>query len=138
MEPFRRIASRFGTSTGTLQRHKAKHIPLALSKAKEAEAVAHGDTLLDQLQDLQAKALGILAAAERDGDRRSCLGAICEARSILELVGKVTGELKTHHEVSGTVRVLHGATMEQILALIPGGETAALWEIVDGESTVLE
>ncbi len=64
-----------------------------------------GDGLLDQLQQLQAKALGILARAESAGDLRSALGAIREVRSTLELVAKVTGELRDKGRQDGDQQV---------------------------------
>ena len=93
-EPYRSIAKRFGAGASAVYRHLQDHLPAALAKAKEAGEVAHGDSLLDQLQGLQAKALGILARAESAGDLRSALGAIREVRSTLGLVAKVTGELR--------------------------------------------
>lgn len=134
MEPFRHIAARFGTNTGTLQRHKAEHIPVALSKAQEAEEVAQGDTLLEQLVSLCAKANAILDAPE---NQRTALAAVREVRATLELIGKVTGELIDRKEVSGTIRIFQGASMEQLLAAI-GGEEAACAEIIEGKSKVFE
>ena len=67
-------------------------------KATEAGEVAHADSLLDQLQCLQRKALDILAGAEKAGDLRTALMALREARGTMELVGKVTGELVNHKD----------------------------------------
>ena len=91
-EPFRHIAIRFGTSTASLQRHKKEHIPLSLRKAHDAEEIAQADTLLDQIRELQSHAMGILAKAETAGDLRTALAAIAQARGVLELQAKVTGE----------------------------------------------
>jgi hypothetical protein len=92
-EPYRHIAARFDTSTGALQRHKAEHLPATLAKAAEAEEVAHADDLLAQVRDLQARTLAILEAAEETRQHRTALGAIREARSNLELLAKLLGEL---------------------------------------------
>lgn len=91
-EPYRRIASRLGASTTALQRHKA-HIPAHLSTAHEAEAVASADDLLDQVRALQRKALDLLSKAEREGDYRTALAGVREARACLELLLEVSGEL---------------------------------------------
>ena len=106
-KPYRTIAKRFGASPPSVYRHQQDHLPAALAKAKEAGEVAHGDSLLDQLQGLQAKALGILARAESAGDLRSALGAIREVRSTLELIAKVTGELrdKGRHEGDQPIQI---------------------------------
>jgi hypothetical protein len=61
--------------------------------AKAAEEVAEADDLLGQVQDLQARTLSILEAAEATSEHRTALGAIREARSNLELLAKLLGEL---------------------------------------------
>ena len=94
-EPFRHIAKRTGTSTAALHRHKKDHIPLSLRRAQDAEEVAHADSLLDQIQELQARAMGILEQAERAGDLRTALAAIGQARGVLELQAKVAGEMES-------------------------------------------
>ena len=90
-EPFRHIAARFDTSTGSLQRHRSDHLPVSLVKAHDAGEVAHGDDLLDQVRGLQGKALAILVKAEAAGDLRVALGAIREAGGCLELLAKLLG-----------------------------------------------
>jgi hypothetical protein len=90
--PVRDIAGRHGLSKSSIDRHK-KHIPVALQKAREAVVVSNADTLLHQVKDLQSKALQILTDAQAAGDPKTALMAIREARSTLELLGKVSGEL---------------------------------------------
>ena len=88
-EAFRHIAARFEVSTGSLQRHKAAHLPASLTKARDAEEVIRADDLLDQARSLQEKALSILSKAEAAGDLRGALGAIRESRGNLELLAKM-------------------------------------------------
>jgi hypothetical protein len=90
--PYRHMAAHYGTSTGALQRHK-EHLPVALTQATAAEAIAHGDDLLAQVRGLQAKAERILSQAEASGKLTVALQAIREARGCLELLGKLMGEL---------------------------------------------
>ncbi len=90
----RDIAGRFGVSRSALSRH-AGHIPGALVAAKEAGKVADAGTLLDQVQGLVVRATGILDGAERDKNHQTALAAIREVRGCLELLGKVSGELRT-------------------------------------------
>ena len=52
-----------------------------------------GEKLLDQVQDLIGRAQGILSAAEARGEHRTALMAIRETRGVLELLGRITGEL---------------------------------------------
>jgi hypothetical protein len=61
--------------------------------AQTAEEIAQADVLLDQMQDLQARTLAILEAAEATKQHRTALSAIREARSNLELLAKLLGEL---------------------------------------------
>lgn len=91
-EPLRNIAKRFAISPASLNRHRA-HLPAHVAKAHEAERVASADSLLSQVQSLQAKALDLLAKAERAGDYRTALAGVREARACLELLAEVEGKL---------------------------------------------
>jgi hypothetical protein len=61
--------------------------------AEKASEVAEADNLLEQVRDLQARTLAILEAAEHTYQHRTALSAIREARSNLELLTKLLGEL---------------------------------------------
>jgi hypothetical protein len=74
-------------------RHKTEHLPVHLLKAREVEQVAQADDLLKQVRNLQVHTLDILECAEKTGDLRTALAAISQARSNLELLGKLAGEL---------------------------------------------
>ncbi len=97
---FRHIASQFGTSTTALQRHKADHLPAAVATAHEAESVAQADDLLRQLRGLHSKAVSLLLAAERAGDLRTALAGVREARTCLEVLLEVEGELDRRPQVN--------------------------------------
>jgi len=92
-DSYRHIAARHGVSTTALQRHKADHLPAALSKAKAATQVANADDLLTQLGALRSKALGLLMKAEQAGDYRTALAGVREARSCIEVMARMMGEL---------------------------------------------
>ena len=87
-------------------------------KAVEAAELAHGGSLLEQLEGLQVKALGILTKAEQAGDLRTALMAVREVRSTLELGGKITGELVSRHEVSFNHIIKPGLSLEELEARI--------------------
>jgi hypothetical protein len=87
------VSSLFGVSESAIRRHKANHLPAKLVMAQAAEEVAQADDLLDQVRDLQARTLAILEAAESTRQHRTALAAIREARSNLELLAKLLGEL---------------------------------------------
>lgn len=93
-DPIRVIAGQFSLSYSSLQRHVSEHISETMKKAKEAQQVTQADNLLDQVKDLQKKALSILSKAEAAKDYRAATGAIREARGCLELLAKLLGELK--------------------------------------------
>ena len=90
--PLRTIAAQWSVSKTALIRHKA-HVSATLEKAAEKQEQARGERLLNQLLDPQRRTMELLAEAEQDGDRRIRLGAIREARSNLELIGRFLGEL---------------------------------------------
>jgi hypothetical protein len=87
-------------SEDALGRHKAKHLPAKLVMAEKAKEVAQADSLLDQVRDLQGRALAILDQAEMSGDLRTALGAIREARGNLELLAKLLGEISDAPQVN--------------------------------------
>ena len=89
-EAFRNLAKRFATSPTALFRHKRQHIPLALARANEDRESAHGNSLLDQVQQLQVRAMSILDKAEQAGDLRTALAAIGQAKGVLSLRAQVT------------------------------------------------
>jgi len=96
----RGLASIFDLSEAAIRRHAANHLPGALAAAVDAERAANGDDLLDQVRDLQRRAVAILDRAEEEGDHRVALGAIREARSCLELLGRLAGELQDRQTVN--------------------------------------
>jgi hypothetical protein len=125
-ESFRNIASRFGTSTAALVRHRDDHLTQSLVKSHEAEQVARADSLLDDVrtageraETMYAAAEDILARAREVKDLRTALQAIRaavdvmrEGRGYLELRGRITGELNKEQDAIppiasiGEIRVL--------------------------------
>src|SRR5437867_3820584 len=75
-EPERAIASRFGVSRCALQRHKANHLPVLLTKAVAEAEIVEAETLVGRMETLERKSLSILARAEQAGDLRTALAAI--------------------------------------------------------------
>ena len=97
--PLRDIANRYGTSKSSLERHKAEHMPVAMAKAQDAKEIVQATTLLDEIRALRSKAVSILLTAEKAGDLRTALLAIREARSCIELLAEMEGELNRRPEV---------------------------------------
>ena len=73
-------------------------MPEALAKSEEARKVANADTVLQQMVHLRDKALGILDRSEEAEDSKTALQAIREARSCVELIAKIRGELDEKSE----------------------------------------
>jgi hypothetical protein len=97
---FPALVAEYRVSKDSLSRHKANHLPAKLVLAQQAEEVAEADDLLDQVRDLQARTLAILEAAEGTNQHRTALSAIREARSNLELLAKLLGELDDRPQVN--------------------------------------
>jgi len=89
----RSVASIYDVSEAAVRRHKANHLPAKLVMAEQAAEVVEANNLLDQVGDLQRRALAILDKAEEAGELRTALSAIKEARGNLELLAKLLGEL---------------------------------------------
>ncbi|MGE5618095.1 MAG: hypothetical protein ACM3US_02425 [Sphingomonadaceae bacterium] len=96
----RTIADRWSVSKTALIRHRDDHLPAALVQAKAAGEVARADDLLGQVQGLQTKALDLLRKAEADGDYRTALAGIREARGCLELLAELTQQLDRRPQVN--------------------------------------
>src|SRR5215211_5061011 len=93
-ERIRTIAERWSVRKTALMRHRNEHLPYSAIEAKEAEAKeaeakeaeedAPGDDLLDQVRDLQERALATLEEAEEAEELNAALRAIREVKSDLE------------------------------------------------------
>ena len=102
-ERIRTIAERWSVRKTALMRHRNEHLPYSAIEAKEAEAKeaeakeaeedALGDDLLDQVRDLQERALATLEEAEEAEELNAALRAIREVKSNLELMTAPLNEL---------------------------------------------
>lgn len=112
----RSLASLYDVSEAAVRRHKANHLPAKLVMAEQAAEIAEADNLLDQVRDLQSRTLAILEAAEASKQHRTALSAIREARSNLELLAKLLGELDDRP----TVNILVSPEWLELRAVIVG------------------
>ena len=112
-ERIRTIAERWSVRKTALMRHRNEHLPFSAIEAKEAEAKeaeakeaeakeaeakeaeedATADDLLDQVRELQERALATLEEAEEAEDLNAALRAIREVKGTLELMKKPLNEL---------------------------------------------
>lgn len=113
---FPALVAKYRVSKDSLSRHKANHLPAKLVMAQAAVEVAEADDLLDQVRSLQARTLAILEAAEGSSQHRTALAAIREARSNLELLAKLLGELDERPQIN----MLVSAEWLELRAVIVG------------------
>jgi hypothetical protein len=112
----RSVASLYDVSEAAVRRHKGNHLPAKLVIAEQAAEVAEADNLLDQVRGLQTRTLAILEDAETSKQHRTALSAIREARSNLELLAKLLGEL----DDKPTVNILISPEWLELRAVIVG------------------
>ena len=119
-EPFRKLAARFDTSTGALQRHKSEHLSTALLKADRVEQATRGDYLLKKIENLEVDARRIAAKAEKGQDLRTAIVATRELTRIVELLAKLRGAPQQPQQVIN-VQVLAPVILDALASRIPGG-----------------
>src|SRR5437868_1385790 len=90
----RKVAAKYSVSYDALLRHRAGHLPATLVRAHEAREAARAGHLLEEARDLQARTLVALRAAEAEGDLRTVLAGVREARGTLELLAKLLGAVE--------------------------------------------
>jgi hypothetical protein len=93
------VAKKYGFTQPVVWKHAHQHMGLALLEHALARPV------LEQMRAIHMRTLRILEAAERKKDPAIALDAIREARRNLELVAKLTGELKSPEAAHEPVRV---------------------------------
>ena len=101
----RSLASLYDVSEAAIRRHRSNHLPAKLLKAHEAEEIAQADDLLADVRSLQARTLSILEAAEAASQLSTALRAIREARSNVELLAKLVGELQSNQLAQQNVQI---------------------------------
>jgi hypothetical protein len=90
----RTIADRFRVSKTALIRHQSKHLPALLAKAKNAATISEANSLLERIERIIRKCEVISAKAEKAKDWAPAVSALGQIRSCVELLAKLTGELK--------------------------------------------
>jgi len=95
---FRDVARQYGLGKDAVGRHRGAHVSAALirvAERREARRAEQGpQTALDRLEDLYGRAVTVLQRAEDAGNTAQQLGAIREARGLVETIARVTGELR--------------------------------------------
>jgi hypothetical protein len=99
------IARQFSVGHDAVQRHRQNHLAASLVKAREVEKAADATTLLQQVQELLQQARRLTDAAEHAKDLRTALTGCRAIGSVLELLGKVSGQLTSQINVRGNIAI---------------------------------
>lgn len=141
----RRLASLYGLQEISLRRHRESgHITQKLLKAAAAKEIALADDLLEESRSLLIAAKEILVEARRDGERKTALLAIDRATRVIELLGRLAGELQEAPIVNVLVQPQFILVRDAVLvALEPHPEAReavlqALVGVIEGEGRVIE
>ena len=126
--PYRHIAARIGTSTGSLQRHKASCLSATLVKATDAAEVVHADTLLAKVRAIEDEARRLGRKAEQQGDLRAALLACREMARMCELMGRLVGAFhEDTHSTGITVQIMvYGQDGREEKLILPAGEPSPI------------
>ena len=100
-------------SKSALARHRAEHLSPSLITVVRAAEDERVIGLVDQLRSLLGHAVEILGDSRQQGKGSQALAAIREARALLEVIGRVSGELDDRP----TVQVLNVWTDPEIVAM---------------------
>ena len=132
----RETSSLYRVSEDALSRHKQEHLPAKLVKAQEAAEVAQADDLLREVKALRAKAISLLMQAEKQGDIRTALTGIREARGCLELMAKLQHELDDRPQVNVFLSP-DWANVEAAILVALNDQPAAKQRVIDALSRVV-
>ena len=113
-KPFKELASTFEVSSSALHRHAQSHLQERLIKAKDAAEIGKADDLVRQIETLKSKAGQILQKAESDGDLRTALAGVRELARLIELVAKMTSDLRNSHIDTVSVELVDLETAEKM------------------------
>ncbi|HVM54368.1 MAG TPA: hypothetical protein VM262_14335 [Acidimicrobiales bacterium] len=131
--PYRDVAGQFSLSTSALSRHRERHVSEALRAVVVERERERGGALLDRIEALVGRAEKVLDEAESAGKPAMALAAIRELRSLVELLGRASGELKP----DGLVQVVNLVSSTEWLS-IRGRLLGALAPHPDARAAVTE
>jgi hypothetical protein len=120
-ETYVSLGTIFSLSPAMLRRHHKKHLTSQMLRSARVGEVVNSNVLLDQVQELQRRAIKILDKAEKQGDLRGGTMAIREATRTLTLQARLLGELVAQAQVNVLVVTpeWHAARARILQALQP-------------------
>ena len=115
-ESARAIGLKFKLGERAIQRHRLAHLspPIAAVQAERAEAGAR--PIVARLEAVLAKVECLVEQAEREGSSGVMLAAAREARSGIELLARLSGELDERPQV--TVNVLASPEVQALMTTL--------------------
>ncbi len=130
-EAYRNIAKRHGLSTASVHRHRERHLPQRLARAKRMNELAHADVLLERLAALERKAKALTAKAEAGGEFRTALAGVREQGRLIEVAARIhTEESLSRHEAlqfaAGITAVLRRHVTDPIVLTQIGSDVSQL------------
>lgn len=105
-ESVREIAKRYSVPKSSVQRYKTDRIGAGLrdvirdnrdklaESRKQERSIKTGQGILEQIEDLQREAMDILTTTKKEGKYHNALDAIGKLTKLIELQGKLLGELR--------------------------------------------
>ena len=142
-EPHRSIAEQYGLSPSAVLRHQDNHLPAVLVKAAESKELAHGTALLEQVEWLLTETKESMERSKNNGKEKDFLAGARETRHTMELVGRITGELRENNRDSAPqtafdaiIKLASALSEAQLQRMAAGEKLEAL--IIEGEGYVVE
>lgn len=125
---YRAIARAYGLSDAGVRAHAKDHLPNLVANAPSVREAVRAESILQRVLSYEQWAVDLGRRADSEGDYRSAIRAIGEARSCLELLTKVAGLLApdpTRPTVAEVVASLPVDQALQILKALEAEEEAA-------------
>jgi hypothetical protein len=91
----RAVGEEYGISKSAISYHRTNHLPRDLVKSKQLAEVDAANKLVERIEGLYERAITLIDVAEGDKKYAASVSAIREARASLELLAKISGELKS-------------------------------------------
>lgn len=107
------VGRQFHTDRDNLRRHRDRHMSAALAsvRAEQGSAVIAATTARERVEGLVAKLEALVDRTDSERRESMLLGASRELRSAIELLARLSGELRPENQT--TVQVLNLSTSEE-------------------------
>jgi hypothetical protein len=113
------VARQYALGHDAVRRHRLNHLPASLVKAEAAQEIADANTVLGKVQELLTRAWRLADTAEHANDLRSAIQSVRAITPILELLAKLSGELKTAVNITNNIAIaIKGLDEAQIKSVL--------------------